>query len=50
LQRGFRLQAVGHGGVVFLTADGLLIDQLLVAVGDRFGRTQVGFALLSVAS
>jgi hypothetical protein len=34
--------AFGHGGVVFLAADGLLVDQLLVAVGDRLGRTQVG--------
>src|SRR5690606_11003756 len=42
LQRGFRLQAVGDGGVVFLAAYGLLVDQLRVAVGDRFGRTQVG--------
>ena len=43
MQRGFRLQAVGHGGVVFLAAYGLFVDQLLVAIGDRLGRTQVGF-------
>ncbi|MNM60594.1 hypothetical protein D3C81_718830 [compost metagenome] len=43
LQRGFRLQAVGHGRVVFLAAHGLFVDQLLVAIGNRLGRTQVGF-------
>ncbi|MNN12988.1 hypothetical protein D3C81_1260040 [compost metagenome] len=43
LQRRFRFHAVGHGGVVFLAAHGLFVDQLLVAVGDRLGRTQVGF-------
>ena len=32
--------AVGNGGVVFLTADGLLLDQLLVAIGDGFGLGQ----------
>ncbi|MNF57032.1 hypothetical protein D3C84_385440 [compost metagenome] len=42
LQGGFRLQAVGHGGVVFLTAHGLLVDQLFVAIGNRLGRLQVG--------
>ncbi len=34
---------VGHGRVVFLTADGLFVHQLLVAVGDRLGRLQVRF-------
>ncbi|MCY1403165.1 hypothetical protein D9M71_183320 [compost metagenome] len=38
------MQAVGHGGVVFLTAYGLFVDQLLVAVGNRLGRAQVGFS------
>ncbi|MNP20763.1 hypothetical protein D3C76_1133510 [compost metagenome] len=37
------MQAIGHGGVVFLAAHGLFVDQLLVAVGNRLGRTQVGF-------
>lgn len=40
LHVGFSRHAVGHGGVVFLTADGLLIDKLLVAVGDGLGLGQ----------
>ncbi|MCY1179436.1 hypothetical protein D9M73_198360 [compost metagenome] len=37
------MQAVGHGSVVFLAADSLFVDQLFVAIGDRFGRAQIRF-------
>lgn len=40
------MQAVGDGGVVFLAAYGLFVDQLLVAIGDRLGRLQVGLGAL----
>ncbi|MNH13939.1 hypothetical protein D3C79_735240 [compost metagenome] len=41
-QRGLSLQTFGVGVVVFLAADSLFADQLLVTVGQRAGRLQVG--------
>ncbi len=39
------MQSFGIGVVVFLLGNGLLVDQLLVALGQRAGRLQVGLGV-----